>query len=121
MAKSASSSESRTSAGDFYKSCAAAVEMLGKRATLLGGPDLQDSISLSSSNIFAAGYVPYSKILPLAKAVVHSGGIGTTGQALRAGHPMVVVPFSHDQLVFDPPAHRADEARRRRRVGRTDF
>jgi rhamnosyltransferase subunit B len=85
------------SAGDFYKSSAAAVEMLGKRAILLGGPDLQDSISLSSSNIFAAGYVPYSKILPLAKAVVHSGGIGTTGQALRAGHPMVVVPFSHDQ------------------------
>ncbi len=28
---------------------------------------------------------------------MHHGGIGTTSQALRAGRPMVVVPFSHDQ------------------------
>jgi UDP:flavonoid glycosyltransferase YjiC (YdhE family) len=28
---------------------------------------------------------------------VHQGGIGTTAQALRAGRPMLIVPFSHDQ------------------------
>jgi len=28
---------------------------------------------------------------------VHHGGIGTTGQALRAGKPMLVVPHAHDQ------------------------
>ena len=28
---------------------------------------------------------------------MHQGGIGTTGQALRAGKPMLVVPFVYDQ------------------------
>lgn len=84
-------------AGDFYKVSAAAAEMLGERAILLVGGMDQDAIRRSSLNVFAAQYVPYSQILPFAKAVVHSGGIGTTGQTLRASRPMVVVPFSHDQ------------------------
>jgi UDP:flavonoid glycosyltransferase YjiC (YdhE family) len=29
--------------------------------------------------------------------VVHQGGVGTTAQALRAGRPMLVVPFGFDQ------------------------
>jgi rhamnosyltransferase subunit B len=29
--------------------------------------------------------------------VVHQGGIGTTAQALRAGRPTLVMPYSHDQ------------------------
>jgi rhamnosyltransferase subunit B len=40
--------------------------------------------------------------------VVHQGGIGTTGEALRAGRPMLVVPHSHDQ---------PDHGRRLRRLG----
>ena len=28
---------------------------------------------------------------------MHQAGIGTTAQALRAGKPMLIVPFSHDQ------------------------
>jgi rhamnosyltransferase subunit B len=28
---------------------------------------------------------------------VHQGGIGTLAQAMRSGHPMLIVPFSHDQ------------------------
>ncbi|MDX1661825.1 MAG: glycosyltransferase, partial [Gemmatimonadota bacterium] len=41
---------------------------------------------------------------PRAAAIVHQGGIGTLGQALRAGRPMLVVPHSHDQ---PDNAHRA--------------
>ena len=36
-------------------------------------------------------------IFPRAAAIVHQGGVGTTGQALRAGRPTLVVPFAHDQ------------------------
>jgi UDP:flavonoid glycosyltransferase YjiC (YdhE family) len=32
-----------------------------------------------------------------AAAVVHQGGIGTTSNVLRAGKPMIIVPFAHDQ------------------------
>jgi UDP:flavonoid glycosyltransferase YjiC (YdhE family) len=36
-------------------------------------------------------------MLPRVAAMVHQGGVGTTGQGLRAGVPMLVVPFAHDQ------------------------
>jgi UDP:flavonoid glycosyltransferase YjiC (YdhE family) len=42
-------------------------------------------------------YLAYSRIFPRATVIVHQGGIGTVGQALAAGRPMLVVPFSHDQ------------------------
>ena len=50
--------------------------------------------------------------MPRASVIVHQGGIGTTGQALRAGQPMLIVPFGQDQ---------PDNARRcvRLGVGRT--
>ena len=40
--------------------------------------------------------------------IVHSGGIGTSAQALAAGRPMLVVPFAFDQ---------PDNASRLRRLG----
>jgi UDP:flavonoid glycosyltransferase YjiC (YdhE family) len=83
-------------AGDFYRHSARAAHQLGRRALLLLGPnppppDLPPSV-------LAWDYLPYSRIFPHAAAVVHQGGIGTTGQALRAGRPMLVVPFAHDQF-----------------------
>jgi rhamnosyltransferase subunit B len=36
-------------------------------------------------------------VMPRASVVVHQGGVGTTAQALRAGRPMLVVPFGQDQ------------------------
>jgi UDP:flavonoid glycosyltransferase YjiC (YdhE family) len=37
-------------------------------------------------------------LFPRASAIVHQGGIGTLGQALRSGRPMLVVPHGHDQF-----------------------
>jgi UDP:flavonoid glycosyltransferase YjiC (YdhE family) len=47
--------------------------------------------------VLAWDYLPYAQIFPHAAAIVHQGGVGTTAQALRAGRPMLVVPFAHDQ------------------------
>jgi UDP:flavonoid glycosyltransferase YjiC (YdhE family) len=47
--------------------------------------------------IIAVNYAPFGELLPRAAAMVHQGGVGTTGQGLRAGIPMIVVPFAHDQ------------------------
>jgi len=44
-----------------------------------------------------ASSVPYSWLYPRVAAVVHHGGAGTTGAALQAGIPAVVVPFMMDQ------------------------
>jgi UDP:flavonoid glycosyltransferase YjiC (YdhE family) len=53
-------------------------------------------------------YARLSRVLPHAAAVVHAGGIGTCAEALRAGIPSVVIPFSFDQ---------PDNAYRMRRLG----
>ena len=50
-----------------------------------------------SPDLLVIDRAPHQLLFPKARAVVHQGGIGTTGQALRAGRPMLVVPHAHDQ------------------------
>jgi len=49
------------------------------------------------SAISVAGFVPLSRYLPHADAVVHHGGIGTTFASLHARRPAVVIPQAFDQ------------------------
>ncbi|MBD0327015.1 MAG: glycosyltransferase [Pyrinomonadaceae bacterium] len=84
-------------AGDFYKESIAAARQLRRRAVLLIGDAVNMPAEPLPDDIVAFEYAPYSQILPRAAAIVHQGGVGTTGQALRAGVPMLVVPFNHDQ------------------------
>jgi rhamnosyltransferase subunit B len=81
--------------GDFYTESIQAVKMLNRRAVLLIGTNpVPENLPKS---IVAFDYAPYSEIFPRACAIVHQGGVGTTAQGLRAGHPTLVVPYSHDQ------------------------
>lgn len=84
-------------ARDFYRISAEAAEMLGTRAVLLVGGDPRNIPAALPDDIAVFKHIPYSKIFPRAAAVVHQGGIGTTAQAMRAGKPMLVVPFAFDQ------------------------
>jgi rhamnosyltransferase subunit B len=89
-------------AGDFYQISLEAAGRLGQRAVLLigDGPRKAPSTSMPESrsgSVCVCGYAPYSALFPRAAAIVHQGGIGTTGQALRAGKPMLVMPFGQDQ------------------------
>lgn len=85
-------------AGDFYLESIAAAQRLGKRAVLLVGNDPLNRLPQPlPGNAMAVAYAPYAQIFPHASVIVHQGGIGTTGQALRAGKPMLVMPFGGDQ------------------------
>ncbi len=53
-----------------------------------------------SDNLFVVEDVPYDWLFPQAAAVVHHGGAGTTGAALRAGKPTLVCPFVTDQFFW---------------------
>ncbi|MEI6861034.1 MAG: glycosyltransferase [Verrucomicrobiota bacterium] len=82
-------------ADNFFAEGARAAHRLGHRGLLLLGqnpppPDLPPTVRTWD-------YLPYAQIFPHAAAIVHQGGVGTTAQALRAGRPMLVVPFAHDQ------------------------
>jgi MGT family glycosyltransferase len=84
-------------AEDFYRESIAAAMRLNRRAVLLIGDARNMPKEPLPDGIVAFDYAPYGQILPRASAIVHQGGVGTTGQALRAGAPTLVVPFNHDQ------------------------
>jgi len=95
-------------AGKFYEFSARAAQRMGVRAVLLIGTDPRNRpLHELPSSICVAEYAPYSALFSRAALVVHQGGVGTTAQCLRAGKPMLIMPYSHDQ---------PDNARRMRRL-----
>jgi UDP:flavonoid glycosyltransferase YjiC (YdhE family) len=95
-------------AGRFYEFSAKAAIRLGVRAVLLIGTDPRNRLRQTlPETICVAEYAPYSKLFKRAELVVHQGGVGTTAQCLRAGKPMLIMPYSHDQ---------PDNGRRMRRL-----
>lgn len=84
-------------AGDFYRESIEAAKILKRRAVLLVGNDQNRPKDRLPEEIIAVNYAPLGELLPRAAAMVHQGGVGTTGQGLRAGIPMLVLPFAHDQ------------------------
>ena len=49
--------------------------------------------------------VPHAWLFARASAVIHHGGSGTTGAALRAGLPAATVPFGYDQPLWAGRIH----------------
>jgi rhamnosyltransferase subunit B len=96
-------------AGKFYEYSAKAAVRLGVRAVLLIGSDERNRPAEAlPESICVAQYAPFSALFKRAAMVVHQGGVGTTAQCLRAGKPMLIMPYSHDQ---------PDNGRRMRRLG----
>jgi rhamnosyltransferase subunit B len=96
-------------AGDFYRMSIDASRAMGRRALLLAGEDANRlTAGPVPEGIGIFDYAPHSLVMPRASVIVHQGGVGTTAQALRAGRPMLVVPFGQDQ---------PDNARRCVRLG----
>ena len=90
-------------AGSFYHESAEAAARLGVRAILLIGTFEQNRPREMPREALVVERAPHQLLFPRASAIVIHGGIGTTGQALRSGRPVLVVPHGHDQ--FDN-AHR---------------
>ena len=84
-------------AGDFYAVAAEACRKLGRRGLMLVGPGRPAPGNLPAGSM-AVEYARFSSVMPRCAVNVHHGGIGSTGQGLRAGRPTVVVPHSHDQF-----------------------
>lgn len=83
-------------ADQFFQDCIGACQLLGQRGILLTQHPEQLPAELPQG-IQHFAYLPFSKVLPRAAALVHHGGIGTTAQAIAAGIPQVIRPMAHDQ------------------------
>jgi len=105
-------------AGHFYTESAKAARLLNKRAVLLVGKDTANRPTSLPPEIGVFDYAPYSQLFPRAAAIVHQGGVGTTGQAMRAGRPMLVMPFGFDQ---QDNAHRVEKRGIARTISRKKY
>ena len=76
-----------------------AVRTLGKRAVVMTGWGALDSID-TGEDVLVLDHVPHDWLFPRTDVVVHHGGAGTTGTALRAGVPTVAVPVFADQFFW---------------------
>jgi len=85
-------------AKNFYRDSIKAAQALGQRALLLIGHARNLPTGSLPEGVAAFEYAPFGQVLPRALAIVHQGGVGTTGQGLRSGRPVLVVPHAHDQF-----------------------
>jgi rhamnosyltransferase subunit B len=90
----------------FFEESVKAAKILDRRAVFLIGQNPPPT-NFSNRGI-AVPYAPFSELFPRAAVVVHQGGSGTTAQALRAGHPTLIMPCGFDQ---------PDNAARVKRIG----
>jgi UDP:flavonoid glycosyltransferase YjiC (YdhE family) len=81
---------------DFFRESIAAARSLGRRAVLVtyGAKDLPE---VDPDQILIRDYVPYSLLFSRAAVIVHHGGVGTLGLAMRAGKPQLVASIGTDQ------------------------
>ena len=66
----------------FFEHSAAAAKLLGRRAVLILNHSRNRPPTLPK-DVVAFDYIPFSQLFPRAAAIVHHGGIGTTGLAMR--------------------------------------
>jgi rhamnosyltransferase subunit B len=80
--------------GDFYQVSTAVAKLLQRRAILIG---VRAVPPIDEPDTLTVPYASYSQVFPRAAVNVHQGGSGTTGEALRSGRPMLIVPYGWDQ------------------------
>lgn len=80
----------------YYTAAADALNAVGSRGIFLASKGAV--LPQLTPNILTRSYVPLSKLLPRARALIHHGGIGTASQAFAAGIPQLITPFAHDQF-----------------------
>ncbi len=82
----------------LFRAVAQVLPALGLRGVLLG-PVPDDVVAQATApGCWCGPHQPFAQLLPLARALVHHGGVGSTAQALRAGIPQLLWPQAFDQF-----------------------
>ncbi|WP_336625006.1 MULTISPECIES: glycosyltransferase [unclassified Microbacterium] len=82
-----------------------AARRVGVAVVLISGWGALTPGDSADPDVFTIDSVPHSWLFPRVAATVHHGGAGTTGAALAAGVPTIVVPFGADQPFWARRAH----------------
>jgi UDP:flavonoid glycosyltransferase YjiC (YdhE family) len=81
-----------------------AIQQAGIRAVLLI-PTGVDLTSVNENIHILREEVPHGWLFPQMAGIVHHGGAGTTGEALKAGVPSLIVPLAVDQFFWGRQVH----------------
>jgi sterol 3beta-glucosyltransferase len=81
-----------------------ALQQAGVRAVVQGWDEALAGVDLPET-VTHAGLMPHTWLFGQVSAIVHHGGFGTTGSALRAGKPAIVVPHIIDQHLWAKRVH----------------
>jgi|CXWL01.1.fsa_nt_gi UDP:flavonoid glycosyltransferase YjiC (YdhE family) len=76
-----------------------ALTRTGQRAVMLTGLGGLQGVALPD-HVFPIAAVPHHWLFPRISAMVHHGGAGTTGAAMRHGLPQLGIPFGYDQMLW---------------------
>jgi rhamnosyltransferase subunit B len=82
---------------NIFQESIRALEIIGARGIFLT-PKRDDLPDTLPPNIMACSFLPLGKVLSSCRAIVHHGGVGTLGQALKAGVPQLIRPLAYDQF-----------------------
>ncbi|WP_176040498.1 glycosyltransferase [Burkholderia stabilis] len=78
----------------YARAVSDALRATGARGILL----TPHEVAANNDRLLVRRFVPMRTLLPLCRALVHHGGIGTAALACEAGIVQVVTPFAHDQF-----------------------
>ena len=83
-------------ARSFFEESIEACRILDIRGVFITSDNTQIPDDLPD-RILHVPFAPFQTLLEKSLAIVHHGGIGTLAQALKAGIPQLITPYSHDQ------------------------
>ncbi|HWM00954.1 MAG TPA: nucleotide disphospho-sugar-binding domain-containing protein [Actinophytocola sp.] len=86
---------------EILRTVVAAARRAGRRVVRVGG-----RVEYAADDVYLATEVDYRWLLARSGFIVHHGGFGTTGEAIRAGVPQVALPSFSDQPYWSRVAHR---------------
>ncbi|MCP4439709.1 MAG: glycosyltransferase family 1 protein [Aureispira sp.] len=98
--------KSKIDINDFLSAC---LKELDIKILIVRGWGLKDALIQVNENILAIDQAPFETLFPLADAVVHHGGAGTTAITLKAKVPMMICPILHpvgDQMFWGKQVHK---------------
>jgi len=84
---------------ETFRAVLGALDKTGARAIVAAGWGGLQREDLPAS-VFALDEAPHDWLFARVAAIVHHGGAGTTGAAVRAGKPSIVTPFLVDQFAW---------------------
>lgn len=79
----------------FYDTLTGTLLARGQRVAVFAG--LNEVRFPADERLLVLPPTPHDWLFPRMQAIIHHGGAGVTGEALRSGVPQIVMPFSADQ------------------------